>query len=76
MPNVTKGQFKQQSMYFFKTPNVKHLVAKMLKTIAQKPTKTIREYDKIFEELLSQLEYNIDEQLLIQSFVAGLLQKI
>ena len=35
-----------------------------------------RALHKIFKDLLIQLEYNIDEQLLIQWFVSGLLQKI
>ena len=64
-------------MYLFKTPDKKHLTAKKLKTgTAHEPTETVREYDKICKELLSQLEYNIDEQLLIQWFVARLLHKI
>ena len=52
-------------MSFFKNPDAKHLIAKKLKTTAQKPTKALREHDKRFKDLLSQLEYNIDEQLLI-----------
>ena len=38
--------------------------------------KNIRDYDKRWKDLLSQLDYNIDEQLLIQWFLAGLVQKI
>ena len=60
-------------MYFFKTPDAKHLAAKKLKITAQKPTEIVRKYDKRLKELLSQLEYNIDEQLLMQWFGAGLL---
>ena len=65
-PNATKGQNKQQFMYFFKTLDAKHLVAKNFKNTAQKLTENAREYNKRFKELLIQLEYNIDEQLLIQ----------
>ena len=75
-PNATKAQIKQQCMLFFKTPYEKHLATKKLKTIAQKLTETVQEYDKRFKYLLIQLEYNIDKQLLIQWFLAGLLQKI
>ena len=71
----TKSQIKKQFMSFFKTKDVEHLASKKLKTTGQKPTKRVQEYDKIFKDLLSQLEYKIDEQLLIQWFVAGLLQK-
>ena len=60
-------------MSFFKTPYAKHLTAKKLKTTVKKPTEIVREYDKRFKYLLSQLEYNIYEQLLIQWFVVGLL---
>ena len=63
-------------MSSFKTLDSKHLLAKKLKTTAKKPIETVWEYDKRFKELLSQLEYNIDEKLLIQWFVAGLLHNI
>ena len=66
--NATKDKIKQQLMSFFKTPNAKHLAAKNLNTTAQKLTETVREYDKIFKYLLSQLEYIIDEKLLFQWF--------
>ena len=62
--NAKKDKIKQQLMSFFKTPNAKHLAAKNLNTVAQKLTETVREYDKIFKYLLSQLEYIIDEKLL------------
>ena len=44
--------------------------------IVQKPTKTVREYDKMLKDLLIQLDYNIDEQLLFQWFLQGISQKI
>ena len=58
------------------TPDEKHLEAKKINTTVQKLTEKFREYDNRFKYLLIQLEYNIDEQLLIQWFVVGLLQKI
>ena len=63
-------------MSFFKTPDANHLVAKKLKTISQKPTESGREYDKRWKDLLCQLDYVIDKQLLIQWFLASLTQKI
>ena len=60
-------------MPFFKTPDAKHLAAKKLNTTTQNPTETVQEYDKRFKDLLIQLEYNIDEKLPIQWFVAKLL---
>ena len=76
MPNATKEEIKRQFLSFFKTPDVKHLAAKKLKTIVQNPMKTVREYDKMLKDLLNQLYYNIDEQLLIQWFLQGLSRKI
>ena len=61
---------------FFKTPDAKHLEAKKLKTTSQKATESVWEYKKCWKYLLSQLDYVIDEQLLIQWFLAGLSQKI
>ena len=60
----------------FKTPDAKHLAAKKLKMKSQKPVESIRDYDKRWKDLLSQLDYVIDEQLLIQWFLAGMSQKI
>ena len=75
-PQETKGEIKAQFLSFFKTSNAKHLAAKKLKMTSQKPRETICDYDKRGKDLLSQLEYVIDEQLLIQWFLAGLSQKI
>ena len=47
--------------------------AKKLKTTVEKPTETVREYDKRFKDPLSQLDYNIDGQFPIQWFVVGIL---
>ena len=75
-PRATKAEIKVQFLSFFKTPDANHLAAKKIKTTSQKPRETICDYDKCWKDLLRQLDYIIDEQLLIQWFVAGLLQKI
>jgi len=75
-PRATKAEIKAQFLSFFKTPDAKHLAAKKLKTTSQKPGETVRDYDKRWKDLLSQLDYTIDEQLLIQWFLAGLSQKV
>ena len=75
-PNMIKEEIKQHLLSFFKTPDAKHLAAKKLKTTVQKPTETVWDYDKRWKDLLSQLDYNIDEQVLIQWFLAGLVQNI
>ena len=75
-PQASKAEIKVQFLSFFKTPDAKHLVAKKLKTTSQKTTESVQEYDKHWKYLLSQLDYVIDEALLIQWFLAGLSQKI
>ena len=74
--DASKAEFKQQFLSFFKTLDAKHLEAKKLKSTVHKPTETIWDYDKIWKYLLSQIDYVIDEQLLIQWFLAGLSQNI
>ena len=69
---ASKEKIKAQFLSFFKTPDAKHLAAKKLKTTSQKPVESVREYDKHWKDLLSQLDYVIDEQLLIQWFLTGL----
>ena len=71
-PNASKVEIKAQFLSFFKTPDAKHLAAKKLKTTSQKLGESIRDYEKCWKDLLSQLDYVIDEQLLIQWFLAGL----
>ena len=73
---ASKADIKAQFLSFFKTLDAKHLTAKKLKTTSQKPAESVREYDKRWKDLLSQLDYVIDEQLLIQWFLVGLSQKI
>ena len=75
-PRATKAEIKAQFLSFFKTPDAKHLATKKLKTTSQKTGESIRDYDKRWKDLLSQLDYVIDEQLLIQWFLAGLSQKV
>ena len=75
-PRATKSKVKAQFLSFFKTLDAKHLAAKKLKITSQKPGETVHDYDKRWKYLLSQLDYVIDEQLLIQWFLAGLSQKI
>ena len=71
-PRATKAEIKAQFFSFFKTPDAKHLAAKNLKTTQQNPGETVRDYDKRWKDLLSQLDYVINEQLLIQWFLVGL----
>ena len=73
---MTKAKIKQQFPSFFKTPDTKHLAAKKLKMIVQKPIEAVLDYEKRWKDLLSQLYYNIDEKILIQWFLAGISQKI
>ena len=47
-----------------------------MKTTSQKLAESIREYNKRWKDLLSQLEYIINEKLLTQWFLVGLSQKI
>ena len=71
-PLETKAEVKVQFLSFFKTLDAKHLAAKKLKTTSQKPGETVCNYDKRLKDLLSQLDYVIDKQLLIQWFLVGL----
>ena len=71
-PKATKAEIKAQFLSFFKTPDAKYLEAKKLKKTSQNPGETVRDYDKHWKDLLIQLDYVIDEQLLIQWFLAGL----
>ena len=71
-PQASKAEIKAQFLSFFKTPYAKHWIAKTLKTTSQKPAKSIREYNKRWKDLLSQLDYVIDEQILIQWFLVGI----
>jgi len=71
-----KAQIKRNFLKFFKTQDIKHLTEKNIKENKQMPGEFVREYDKIFKDLLSKIHYMIDNELLVQWFMAGLLQKI
>ena len=69
----TKGQTKAEFMAFFKTQEGSHLAAQKLKDIKQKHGELIRAYDRRLKDTLSLIPYAIEERLLVQWFVAGLL---
>ena len=64
-PNVSKVEIKVQFLSFLKNLDAKHLAAEKLKTTSQKPGESVSDYEKRWKDLLSQLDYVIDEQLLI-----------
>ena len=72
----TKDKIKTNFLPFFKIEDVSHLVAQKLKDIKQVPGETVREYDKRFKDLLSQILYNIDVNILVQWYVVGLLHHV
>ena len=75
-PQASKVEIKVQFLSFFKTLDAKHLAAKNLKKTLQKPAESVQKYDKHWKDLLIQINYVIDEQLLIQWFLTGLSLKI
>jgi hypothetical protein len=52
------------------------MMTQNLKEIEHNPCEIVCEYDKRFKDLLSQIPYAIDEKLLIQWYIASLLQNI
>ena len=72
----TKDEIKTNFLDFFKTEYVAHLARQKLKDINQIPRETVWECDKRFKDLLSQIPYNIDSNLLVQWYVAGLLHHV
>ena len=72
----TKDEIKTNFLAFFKTEYVAHLAAQKLKDIKQILGEIIREYDKRFKDLLSQIPYNTDNNLLVQWYIAGLLHHV
>ena len=72
----TKDEIKTKFLGFFKTKNVAHLVAQKLKDIKEIPEETVCEYDKRYKDLLNQILYNIDSNLLVQWYIAGLLHHV
>ena len=71
-PQANKAEIKVQFLLFFKTPDAKHLAPKNLKRTSQNPAEPVQEYEKRWKDLLSQLDYVNDEQLLIRWFLVGL----
>ena len=71
-PQATKAEVKAQFLSFLETPNAKHLAAKKLKTTSQNLGETVCDYGNRWKDLLSQLDYVINEKLLIQWLLSGL----
>ena len=63
--NRSKAEMKANFLAFFKMEDVAHLAAQKLKDIKQRLGESIREYDKRFKELLSQIPTIIDANLLV-----------
>ena len=72
----SKDEIKTKFLAFFKTKYVKHLASEKLKDIKQVPREIVSEYDKRFKDLLSQISYKIDCNLLVQCYFAGLLHHV
>lgn len=51
----SKNEIKQNFPTFFRTQDVKHLLAQKLKDIRQMLRESVQEYDKIFKDLLSKI---------------------
>ena len=74
--NRSKAEIEASFLAFFKTKDVAHLAAQKLKDIKQRPRELIREYDKRFKDLLSQILTIIDANLLVQWYAVGLLRHV
>ena len=74
--NRSKTEIKASFLAFFQMEDVAHLAAQKLKDIKQRPGESVREYDKRFKDLLSQIPAIIDANLLVQWYVAGLLHHV
>jgi hypothetical protein len=72
----SKEEIKNSFLTFFKIQDITHLAAQKLKEIKQRPGELVREYDKRFKYLLSQIPMTIDQNLLVQWYVVGLLPRI
>ena len=53
--NRSKSEIKASLLAFFKIEDIAHLAAQKLKDIKQRPRESVREYDKRFKDLLSQI---------------------
>ena len=74
--NRSKAEIKESFLAFKKKKDVTHLAAQKLKEIKQRPGESVREYDKRFKDLLSQISTIIDVNLLVQWYVVGLLHHV
>ena len=74
--NRSKAEIKANFLAFFKTKDVAHLAAQKLKDIKQRLGESVKEYDKRFKDLLSQIPTNIDANMLVQSYVVGLFHHV
>ena len=72
----SKSEIKNSFLTFFKVQDVTNLAAQKLKEIKQRPGDSVREYEKRFKDILSQITTTIDHSLLVQWYVVGLLQQI
>lgn len=73
---ISKDKIKSNFLSFFKMEDVTHLASQKLKYIKQVPSESVWEYDKIFKDLLSQILSNIDDNILVQWYVSGLLHHV
>jgi hypothetical protein len=71
--NLLKRINKDNFSTFFKIQDVTHLAAQNLKEIKQRSGESVREYDKRFKDLLSQILITIDQNLLVQRYLARIL---
>ena len=74
--NRSKVEIKESFLAFSKIEDVAHLAAQKLKDIKQRPGESVREYDKRFKDLLSEILAIIDANLLVQWYVVGLLHHV
>ena len=74
--NRSKAEIIASFLVLFKMEDVAHLAEQKLKDIKQRPGESVREYDKRFKDLLSQIPVIIDANLLVQWYVASLLHHV
>jgi hypothetical protein len=74
--NRSKAEIKASFLALFKTEDAAHLATQKHKDIKQRPGESVREYNKRFKDLLSQIPANIDTNLLVQWYVVGLLHHV
>jgi hypothetical protein len=74
--NRSKLEIKNKFLSFFKVQDVTHLDAQKIKEIKKRLGELVHEYDKRFKDLLSQISLKINQNILVQWYVARLLQWI